>query len=145
MSPSGLGPQSRLTVENHAKYTLLFDRRYMSLEFNSITMAGNIVNDPELRQTGSGTAVVNFRLACNIKLSADSSKVTFIDVATFGNTAEAVHTYCKKGSNVLVTGRLDEDQWSGEDGQKRFKHFITASLVKFVSTGEHKAEQRNAI
>jgi len=78
--------------------------------------------------------VVNFRLACNTKLSADSTKVLFIDVAAFAKTAEAVSIYCSKGSNVLVEGRLDEDQWQGDNGEKRFKHFITASTVKFIST-----------
>ncbi len=106
------------------------------LQYNRVTIAGNIVTDPELRNTGTGVPVVNFRLACNTKLSADNTKTTFIDVAAFGKTAEAVQQYCNKGSNVLVEGRLDEDQWQGDNGEKRFKHFITAMSVKFINTGE---------
>ena len=104
------------------------------LQWNKVFVAGNIVTDPELRTTSSGVPVVNFRLACNTKLSADSTKVLFIDVAAFAKTAEAVSMYCAKGSNVLVEGRLDEDQWTGDNGEKRFKHFITALAVKFIGT-----------
>lgn len=104
------------------------------LYYNKVILSGNIVADPELRSTSTGVPVVNFRLACNTKLSADNTKTTFIDVAAFAKTAEAIQAYCKKGSNVLVEGRLDEDQWQGDGGEKRFKHFITAMSVKFIST-----------
>jgi single-strand DNA-binding protein len=112
----------------------------MMLQYNKVIQAGTIVSDPELRSTGSGVSVVNFRLAVNTKLSADNTKTMFIDVAVFGAQAEAVQQYCHKGSNVLVEGRLDEDQWLGDGGEKHFKHFITAYSVKFVDAAAKKEE-----
>lgn len=111
------------------------------LQWNKIFVAGNIVAEPEMRNTGTGVPVVNFRLACNTKLSADNTKVLFIDVSAFGKTAEAVQAYCGKGSNILVEGRLDEDQWTGDGGENRFKHFITAMSVKFISVDREQQEK----
>ena len=105
----------------------------MSINVNKVLLAGNIASDITVNETKSGMPVANFRLAVNSKVSGED-KAMFIDVAVFGNTAEAVNKYCSKGSSVLVDGRLDEDTWMTQTGEKRFKHFVTAQSVSFLNS-----------
>lgn len=102
------------------------------ISVNSIMISGNLVSDPVMGKTNNQMPVVNFRLASNRK-AGDKTKSCFIDCAAFGKTAELIMQYCSKGSSVLVEGQLEEDQWTADDGAKRFKHFITAWKVHFVS------------
>ena len=103
------------------------------LRMNKVFQAGNLTADPEIRTTGTGTPVCNFRIAVNTRISDDKQRVMYIDCAAFGKLAEAVFQYCRKGSQVLVEGRLDEDTWVAENGDHRFKHYITAYEVSFLS------------
>jgi single-strand DNA-binding protein len=102
---------------------------------NKVLLAGNMTADPALNHTNNGTPVVNFRLASNRK-AGDKVKTCFIDCAAFGAQAEAIMQYCSKGSSVLVEAQLDEDQWTADNGEKRFKHYLTAQQVSFLSRND---------
>ena len=87
-------------------------------------MIGNLTRDPELRYTPKGMAIAKIGLAINRtwKNEAGETKeeVTFIDVDAFGRQAETIAQYLKKGSPLLVEGRLKLDQWDDKQtGQKR--------------------------
>jgi single-strand DNA-binding protein len=56
----------------------------------------------------------------------------FIDITVFGRAAETANQYLKKGSQVLVEGRLSFNQWTDNTGQKRSKHEVIAENVKFL-------------
>ena len=101
------------------------------LKLNKNLMSGNMTSDPVLNHTASGLPVANFRLANN-SMAGDKEKTCFIDCAVFGKRAEATMQFCRKGSPVVVEGRLDEDQWTDDKGQKRFKHYITVSEIHFL-------------
>jgi single-strand DNA-binding protein len=105
------------------------------VSINKVLLSGNMTADPSLNHTNNGTPVVNFRLASNRK-AGDKVKTCFIDCAAFGAQAEAIMKYCSKGSSVLVEGQLDEDQWTGDTGEKRFKHYLTAQQVNFLSRND---------
>lgn len=107
------------------------------ININKVLLAGNLTSDPVLSHTTTQTPVVNFRLANNTKIG-DKTKVCFIDCAAFGKQAELVMQYCSKGSSVLVDARLDEDQWTTDSGDKRFKHYLTVSQVTFLSFNKDK-------
>lgn len=98
----------------------------MSISVNKVILAGNIASDIESNQTSNGTPVANFRLAVSNGFG-DNENTMFIDVAVFGKAAEAVAKFCQKGSAVMVDGRLNEDQWTTQEGDKRFKHHITVN------------------
>ena len=105
--------------------------------YNKVILIGNLTRDIELRYTPSGTAVAKFGLATNRVYSDPVTKekkqeVMFIDITVFGRAAETANQYLKKGSQVLVEGRLSFNQWTDQTGQKRSKHEVIAEQVKFL-------------
>jgi single-strand DNA-binding protein len=105
--------------------------------YNKVILVGNLTRDIELRYTPSGTAVAKFGLATNRVYSDPVTKekkqeAMFIDITVFGRAAETANQYLKKGSQVLVEGRLSLNQWTDQSGQKRSKHEIIAEQVKFL-------------
>ena len=85
--------------------------------FNKVIIVGHLTRDPETRHTQSGTAVANLGIAVNHRYK-DKDEVCFVDVTAWGRLAEIVEQYMRKGSAVLVEGRLKLDQWE-TDGQRR--------------------------
>jgi single-strand DNA-binding protein len=110
--------------------------------FNKVILAGNLTRDPELRYTPSGTAIAKFGLAINRKWRDSNSgelrdEVTFIDVDAFGKQAETIGQYMKKGSAILVEGRLKLDQWEDKQTQqKRSRLGVVAESFNFLGSGQ---------
>jgi single-strand DNA-binding protein len=105
--------------------------------FNKVILVGNLTRDPELRYTPKGTAVTKIGLAVNRVWTSETGEkkeeVTFVDVDMFGRTAENVAQYMRKGSPLLVEGRLRLDQWDDKQtGQKRSKLGVVAETVQFL-------------
>lgn len=92
--------------------------------FNRVILIGNLTRDPEVKYLQSGTAVCDIGLAVNDKRKNAQGEwvddVTFVDISLFGRTSEVAGEYCRKGSNLLIEGRLKLDTWE-KDGQKRSK------------------------
>ena len=91
---------------------------------NSVTLVGNIVDDPELRFTAGGQAMTKFRIAVNRRWQDRSTNEWQEEVSFFGCTvwreqAENVAESLKKGSRVLINGRLQQRQWETPEGEKR--------------------------
>jgi single-strand DNA-binding protein len=108
--------------------------------FNKVILMGNLTRDPELRYTPKGMAVAKVGLAVNRTWRSESGEqkeeVTFIDVDIWGRTAENVGQYMRKGSPILIEGRLKLDQWDDKQtGQKRSRLGVTAETVQFLSSG----------
>ena len=108
--------------------------------YNQVILMGNLTKDPELRYIPSGAAVCNFGLAVNKKYTdsqgGKQEDVTFIDIVCWNKLAEACAEYLHKGSPAFVEGRLKQNSWETEDGQKRYKHEIVARSVQFLSNGK---------
>ena len=100
---------------------------------NHIVIMGRLTRDPEMRRTGSGLAVVNFSAAVerDFKSEGGDKETDFIDCVAWRNTAEFVSKYMKKGSMVVVSGRLQIRQWTDNDGNKRRTAEIVADNVYF--------------
>jgi len=110
------------------------------MELNQITVYGNLVNNPDGRRTNSGQAVATFRIAINRKSKGQDFAV-FIDVTAWNKTAEFCRDYLRKGSPVVVVGRLDMDTWDdNQTGAKRSKLYITASSVQSVIQAHDKPQ-----
>lgn len=87
---------------------------------NKIFLMGRMTRDPELRHTQNGTAVASFSLAVERQKSQDSSKQTdFIDCTAWRNTAEFAAKYFAKGRMAVVVGRLQIQDWTDKEGNKR--------------------------
>ena len=102
---------------------------------NDVKLLGNVTRQPELRHAKSGTAVCEFGMAMNRKYRSkdgeEGEEVCFVDITTWGRTAESVAQYVSKGDPVLVMGRLKLDTWE-KDNQKRSKLTVTADNVQFL-------------
>lgn len=114
---------------------------------NKVFILGNLTRDPEVRYTPKGTAVAELGLAINEKRRTDAGdlieKTVFVDVTTWGKTAENAGRFLSKGRAVHVEGRLELDTWEDkESGQKRSRLKVIASAVQFLSGG--KSEDRPA-
>lgn len=100
---------------------------------NSVFLSGNLTRDPEVKYLPSGTPVATFGLAVNNRIKKGDQWVDdpcFIDVTTFGKTAEQIGTDFDKGMPVVVEGRLQFRSWEASDGSKRSKHEVIADIVK---------------
>ena len=106
--------------------------------YNKVSLVGNLTRDPQLSYLPSQTPVVEFGLAVNHRWKAQDGQqredVCFIDCRAYGKTAEVVNQYLHKGSQALVEGRLQFDQWTDKDGNKRSKHRIFVDNVQFLDT-----------
>ena len=105
--------------------------------YNRVVLLGNLTRDPELRYLQNGKAVAKFSVATNRTWTTESGEkkeeVTFIDCDCFGKTAENLAKYLRKGSSLLVEGRLKLDQWDDKTtGQKRSKLGVMAENVTFL-------------
>ena len=104
---------------------------------NRIIIMGRLTKDPELRHTGSGTAVASFTLAVerDFKDKSSGQKVTdFIDVVAWRNTGEFVSNYFTKGRQAVVEGRLQMRDWQDRDGNKRRTAEVVADNVYFADS-----------
>lgn len=95
---------------------------------NVFTVRGNLTKDPETRSTNSGN-VTNFSMAHNGMKDGD---VMFFKVAVWGKGGDAVQQYLTKGSGVIVTGRLAQEEYTAQDGTKRTSLVISANTVDFM-------------
>ena len=101
---------------------------------NSVLLEGNLTRDPELRYTGKGTAVCRFSIACNRSFKQEDQRqeeVSFFDVTTWSRLAEICAEYLVKGRGVRVVGRLKQDRWEDDSGQRRSRVDVIAEHVEF--------------
>jgi single-strand DNA-binding protein len=115
--------------------------------YQSTTIVGNLGRDPEMRYTPSGTPVTSLNVATNRKYTGSDGQVvkeaTWFRVSVFGKQAETCAQYLKKGSTVLVEGRLQSDLKTGgpkiftrQDGTVGTNFEIFANTVRFLSSRE---------
>ena len=100
---------------------------------NKIIIMGRLTRDPELRRTGSGTAVTSFSLAVDrdFKSQSGEKETDFIDVVAWRSTAEFVSKYFTKGRMAVVEGRLQIRDWKDKEGNNRRSAEVVADNVYF--------------
>ena len=103
---------------------------------NIAVLEGHLTKDPELKVTGSGKKVCSFTVANN-KPGKDAG-ANFIDCVAWEGRGEAISKYFKKGSQIVVTGRLDQQVWKTQDGQNRSKLVIIVDDFSFIGKKEEK-------
>lgn len=102
-------------------------------------MVGNLTRDVELRYLpNSGSAIATIGLACNRRFKRQDGSMgdetCFIDVKFIGRTAEVVNQYLRKGSKVLVEGRLVYETWTDQTGAKKSRHSIMGENMQMLDT-----------
>jgi len=104
------------------------------MELNKVFLVGNLTRDPESRHLPSGAQVCKLGLAVNRRYTSQGEKkedTLFIDVETWQRTAELCAQYLRKGSMILVEGRLKMDQFQTQTGENRTKILVVAERVQF--------------
>ena len=106
--------------------------------FNKIILVGNLTRDVELRYFPSNQGcVASFGLGVNRKFKGadeqSKEETLFVDCKVFNRTAEVINQYLKKGSRILIEGRLCMEQWE-KDGVKHTKHIINGDTIKMLDS-----------
>ena len=113
--------------------------------YHTLIIVGNVGKDPEMRYTPSGQAVTSFSVATNRQYTASNGEqvkeTIWFRVSAWGKQAEICNQYLRKGSKVLIEGRLTPDKntggpriWSKQDGTAGASFEVTASTVRFLSS-----------
>jgi single-strand DNA-binding protein len=113
--------------------------------YHTLIIVGNLGKDPEMRYTPSGQAVTSFPVASNRKYTSSNgeqvNETIWFRISAWGKQAEICNQYLKKGSKVLVEGRLTPDKstggpriWQKQDGTSGASFEVNAQTVRFLST-----------
>ncbi|HDH58029.1 MAG TPA: single-stranded DNA-binding protein, partial [Bacteroidetes bacterium] len=96
----------------------------MARSLNKVMLIGNLGRDPELRSTPSGTHVTTFTMATNRRYKGKDGELQdetqWHNIVVWGNQAEFIANYLKKGSRIFIEGRLTHRSWEDQNGQKRY-------------------------
>ncbi len=105
--------------------------------FQQLILIGNLGSDPELRYTADGTPVASFSVAVNRRWTKEDGthgeETTWFRVSAWRRLAETASQYLKKGSKVMVVGRVSARGYTGTDGSPRASLDVTAENIKFLS------------
>jgi len=116
--------------------------------FNKIILVGNLTRDIELRYSQGGMGIAKTAIATSRKFNSNGEKkeeVCFVDITFFGRSAEVANQYLRKGSKILVEGRLNFEQWVDQNGGKRSKHSVTVETMQMLdSKGDNQGGSYNA-
>ena len=100
---------------------------------NKFIGVGRLVKDPEIRYSQSGTAVANFNIAISSGYG-EHKQTDFIPVVAFKKLAEVIGNNLKKGSQVLIEGRMQVRSYEDKEGQKRGATEIIVQNVEFLGS-----------
>ncbi len=106
------------------------------VRMNKVLLAGNLTRDPVIRKTSKGMAVADIGLAVHDGYGGGNGKseenTCFVDLVAWDKQAEACGEYLRKGSAVMVEGRLQLEQWKDKEGQNRSRIKVSADRVQFL-------------
>jgi len=104
--------------------------------YNKIILVGNLTRDIEIKFSQAGMAIAKSAIATSRKFKSNNGEqkeeVCFVDITFFGRSAEIANQYLRKGSKILVEGRLILEQWTDQNGQKRSKHGVTVDVMQML-------------
>ncbi len=102
---------------------------------NRAIIIGNLTRDPELRSLPSGVQIATMGVATNRvwrdKTGNKQESTDYHNVVVFGRQAETTAQYLRKGSNVLIEGRMQTRSWDAADGTKKYRTEVVADRVQF--------------
>ena len=102
---------------------------------NKIVLTGRLVRDHEFKEVGT-TKVLNNCLAVKREFKKDESD--FVNITAFSKTAELINTYTSKGSQLLIEGRLQIDNYKDKDGNARTSAKVIVDRMEFIGAKANK-------
>ena len=113
---------------------------------NSVLLSGKLARDVEIRRTTGGTAVADLAVSVMDRVKNKNGEVfdkeTLLEVVVWARQAETCAEYLRKGSPVLVEGRLHTEKWETQQGEKRQRLRIRAERVQFLPDSRKGATDR---
>lgn len=109
-----------------------------------MTLVGRLTKDPELKITQDGIAVANVTLAVsrNFKNSNGEVETDFVQCTLWRKTAENTVQYCRKGTIVGITGRIQTRSYENHEGRKIYVTDVVADNVRFLSSKPQEREEK---
>lgn len=103
-------------------------------------LIGNLTRDPELRKTANGQSVASFSVATNRSFTTQTGEkkeqVDYHNIVAWGRLAEICAQYLTKGKKVYVDGRIQNREWEGTDGQKRYRtEVVVENMIMLDKAG----------
>ncbi|MCK4520888.1 single-stranded DNA-binding protein [Candidatus Parcubacteria bacterium] len=117
------------------------------MNLNKVFLVGNLTSDPELRNTPTGQSVCNFRIATNRiwndkATGQQQQKTEYHSIVAWRRLAEIASQFLKKGSLVLIEGRLETRSWEDPAGNKRYRTEIIAERMQLGPKGFSKSSNQ---
>jgi len=108
---------------------------------NVSVFTARLTNDPDLRTLPSGKSVCNLRVAIGRRSgrNGEDNGAAFIDVQTWGKTAEHCARFLAKGRQVSVSGRIEQDEWTYK-GSKYQRVYVVAEQVLFLGGAPERSD-----
>ena len=114
---------------------------------NNISIIGRIGKEIELKFLPSGSAIANFSIAVNQDYKKqDGSKVektSWFDITAFGKTAENLNNFFNKGSMIGISGELEQQTWTSQDGTNKSKVIIKLQSFTFIDKKQDNQQQQS--
>lgn len=112
----------------------------MAASLNKAMLIGNLTRDPEVRKTPNGQSVTSFSIATNRSYTAQSGEkkeqVDYHNLVAWGRLAEICGQYLVKGKKIYVDGRIQNREWQGQDGQKRYRtEIVIENMIMLDKAG----------
>ena len=114
------------------------------MNYNRIILGGHLTRDVQMKVLPSGTKLANFGFATNESWTNDAGqkveRVCFVDCVHFGNGADVLAKYVRKGSPLLLEGALQFETWE-KDGERHSKHVVKVENFQFCGAGQKDGAQ----
>lgn len=111
----------------------------MANSLNKAMLIGNLTRDPELRKTTSGQSVASFSIATNRSFTTQTGErkeqADYHNIVAWGRLGEICAQYLTKGKKVYIDGRIQNREWEGQDGQKKYRTEVVAENMIMLDKG----------
>ena len=109
---------------------------------NSVQLIGRLTRDPEVRYTDGGVSIARFSLAVERRFKQENgADADFINIVSFGKTAEFIEKYFHKGMKVALNGRIQTGSYTDKDGKKVYTTDVIAENVEFCESKQSNAQE----
>lgn len=106
---------------------------------NKVILMGRLTKDPEIRG-GEKSSVARFPIAVERQFKKDGDTADFFDITAFGKQAEFAGKHLTKGVKILLSGRIENNNYTGKDGKKVYSNQIIAESIEFTESKKAAAE-----
>jgi single-strand DNA-binding protein len=113
---------------------------------NLVILMGRLTRDPEVSSSASGTTFARYSIAVDRKFKREGeAEADFFNCTSFGKQAEFVEKYLKKGTKIVVSGEIQNNNYTNKDGQKIYDVRIMVHDVEFAESknSDNKAETKS--